>query len=113
MPLDAVAVRLRAAHSRAADAAVEAGIDAEWDAKLQAHPRMFNGKKFRYAGAQPVGKISNPRIGSNSASLRIFACGSSTTNFGIVPSDSEASMVICGCGESGVRPDGVQEEEAS
>ena len=25
------------------------------------------------AGAQPVGKISNPRIGSNSASLRIFA----------------------------------------
>jgi 8-oxo-dGTP pyrophosphatase MutT (NUDIX family) len=48
LPRAAVDVRLRSSHGRRIDPDLETSILAEWAAQLRAHPRMFNGRKFRY-----------------------------------------------------------------
>ena len=52
LPCEAVELRLLPSHARRIDAEVEASVSAEWDAKLAKHPRLFNGRKFRYGGAR-------------------------------------------------------------
>ena len=52
LPCDAVELRLLPSHARRIDAEVEASVSAEWEAKLAKHPRLFNGRKFRYGGAR-------------------------------------------------------------
>lgn len=48
VPRAAVDVRLCSSHARRVDSDLETSILAEWAAQLHAHPRMFNGRKFRY-----------------------------------------------------------------
>ena len=55
LPCNAVELWLSPLHTRRIDAEVEASVSAEWEEKLAKHPRLFNGRKFRYGGAHVGG----------------------------------------------------------